>query len=112
MSNISHDYTEEYIRGLLPQRKGVILEMEKYALENNVPIIHSEVAQFLRVLIKSHNVKSILEVGTAIGYSASLMAESAIDAGNDCRVVSIERNDEMYNLALQNIKLMGMENNI
>lgn len=112
MSNISHDYIEEYVRGLLPQRQGVILEMEDYALENNVPIIHPEVAQFLRVLIKSHNVKRILEVGTAIGYSASIMAEAAGGAGSECKVVSIERNEDMYNLAIKNIELMGMENNI
>jgi len=109
MSNISHDYIEEYIRGLLPTRNGIIGDMEKYALENNVPIIHPEVAQFLRVLIKAHGVKSVLEVGTAIGYSAGLMAEAI---GADARIITIERDDSMYNLALENIKLLQMEKNI
>jgi predicted O-methyltransferase YrrM len=109
MSNISHDYIEEYIRELLPQRTGVIKDLEDYAAENNVPIIHPEVAQFLRVLIKSHNVKRILEVGTAIGYSALVMADAA---GEMCKIVTLERDDNMYDLALKNIGIMGKENNI
>lgn len=109
MSNISHDYIEEYVRGLLPERKGVIKAMEDYAAEKDVPIIHPEVAQFIRVLIKSHGVKKILEVGTAIGYSASVMAEAA---GEGCEIVTIERDDEMFSTAQENIKKMGLEKNI
>lgn len=109
MSNISHDYIEEYIRGLIPERDGYIKTLEDYAELNNVPIVHPEVAQFLRVLIKSHGVKRILEVGTAIGFSAAVMAMAA---GEDCEVVTIERDDEMYNRAMENIKIMGLEKNI
>ncbi|QCX32726.1 O-methyltransferase [Caloramator sp. E03] len=109
MSNIAHDYIEEYIRSLIPESIGYIKTLEEYAKENNVPIIHPEVAQFLRVLIKSHNVKRILEVGTAIGYSALVMA---LAAGDGCEVVSIEKNDSMYELATKNIKIMNMEKNI
>lgn len=109
MSNISHDYIEEYIRGLIPEKQGYIKAMEDYAAEKDVPIIHPEVGQFLKVLIKSHGVKKILEVGTAIGYSASLMAQAA---GDDCEIVTIERDEEMKNLANQNIQKMGLQNNI
>jgi predicted O-methyltransferase YrrM len=109
MSNIAHEYIEDYIRGLIPPRKGHIKVMEDYAIENDVPIVHSEVAQFLRVLIKSHGIKKILEVGTAIGYSASIMAEAA---GEGCRVVTIERDEDMYRLASDNIKKLDYENTI
>ncbi|MDF2673719.1 MAG: O-methyltransferase [Clostridiales bacterium] len=109
MSNISHDYIEEYVRGLIPEKQGYIKIMEDYAVEKNVPIIHPEVGQFLKVLIKSHRVKRILEIGTAIGYSAGLMAEAA---GNDCEIVTIERDEEMKSLALENIKQLGFEKNI
>lgn len=109
MSNIAHDYIEEYIRNLIPERKGHIKVMEDYALENNVPIVHPEVAQFLRVLIKSHGVKRILEVGTAIGYSASLMAEAA---GEGCSIVTIERDENSADTAEKNIREMGFESNI
>lgn len=109
MSNIAHDYIEEYIRSLIPKSKGHIKAMEEYAKKHDVPIIHPEVAQFLRVLIKSFGVKKILEVGTAIGYSAIVLAEAS---GHDCEVVTIERDEDMYNLALENVKLMEMEKNI
>lgn len=109
MSNISYDYIEDYIRGLIKDNKGYIKTMEEYALENNVPIIHKEVAQFLKVIIKSHNVKNILEVGTAIGYSASVMV---LSAGESSHVTTIERSDDMEALAIENIKKLGYENNI
>lgn len=109
MSNISHDYIENYIRGLLPENHGIISEMEDYAKENNVPIVHPEVAQFLRVIIKTKGIKRILEVGTAIGYSASVMAEAA---GCDCKIVTIEKNEDMYNMALKNIKSLGYDDRI
>lgn len=109
MSNISHDYIENYIRGLIPENHGIISEMEHYAKENNVPIVHPEVAQFLRVIIKTKGIKRILEVGTAIGYSASVMAEAA---GCDCKIVTIEKNEDMYNMALKNIKSLGYDDRI
>lgn len=109
MSNISHDYIEEYIRGLIKEPNGHIKTMLDYATLKEVPIIHPEVGQFLKVLIKSHGVKRILEVGTAIGYSASLMAEAA---GEDCKIVSIERDEEMKTLAEENIKKLGYESRI
>lgn len=109
MSNIAHDYIEEYIRELIPEKQGHIKVMEDYAKENDIPIIHPEVGQFLKVLIKSHGVKKILEVGTAIGYSAALMADAA---GDDCEIVTIERDEEIRNIAQENINKLGLKNNI
>ncbi|EYE89676.1 O-methyltransferase [Fervidicella metallireducens AeB] len=109
MSNIAHDYIEDYIRGLIKKPEGYLGEILDYAIKNDVPIIHPEVAQYLRVLIKSHNVKKILEVGTAIGYSSSVMAEAA---GADCSITTIERDDNMYSLAVENIKKQGLEKRI
>lgn len=109
MSNISYDYIEEYIRELLPKSEGHIKEMEDYAVENNVPIIHPEVAQLLRIIIKSHGVKNILEIGTAIGYSASVMS---LAAGEGSKVVTIERDDNMCLIADENIKLLGLNESI
>lgn len=109
MSNVSHDYIEEYIRGLIKNSSGYLECMEEYALENNVPIIHKEVAQFLKVIIKSHNIKNILEVGTAIGYSSSIMASAS---GKDSSIKTIEINNDMYDISIENIKKLGFENNI
>ena len=52
----------------------VIKEMERYAEANNVPIIERDSIKFIQKYIKLNNVKKILELGTAIGYSAILMA--------------------------------------
>lgn len=109
MSNIAHDYIEDYIRGLIKKPEGYLGEILDYAIKNDVPIIHPEVAQYLRVLIKSHNIKKILEVGTAIGYSSSVMAEAA---GPGCSITTIERDDKMYSLAVENIKKQGLEDSI
>lgn len=108
MSNIVHDYIEDYIRGLLPGYEGLIKELEEYAKENHVPIIQPEVARFLSFLIKCKNVKNILEVGTAIGYSAIVMST----AGNGCSVVTIERDESMIELAKQNIRKAGLDDRI
>lgn len=109
MSNIAHDYIEDYIRGLIKQPDGNIKSMEEYAHQNNVPIIHPEVAQFLKVIIKTHKVKRILEVGTAIGYSACVMAQAA---GEGVSITTIERDDAMYEIALKNIEESGFADSI
>ena len=67
MTNINEEYIEDYIRSILPHKNDYLLEMEKYARENHVPIIEPEVAQFLRVQLKLLKPKRILEVGTEIG---------------------------------------------
>ena len=52
----------------------MIEEMERYAKENNVPIMLSDGIEYLTKFIQDNNIKSILEIGTAIGYSAIKMA--------------------------------------
>ncbi len=46
MSKVAYDYMEKYIRDLIPENKGVLKELEDYAKENSVPIVHKEVANF------------------------------------------------------------------
>ena len=85
-----------------------ILEMEQYALENNVPIIEKKSIAFIMKYIKSHEIKNILEIGSAIGYSAILMASSTQEA----QVTTIERDDARYMECLKNVKKCGMEKKI
>jgi len=56
--------------------KELIVEMETYAKEKNVPIIEKDSIAFIMKYIKANNIKNILEIGSAIGYSAILMASS------------------------------------
>lgn len=85
-----------------------ILELEQYAKENNIPIMMKDGIEFLCDYIKENNVKNILEIGTAIGYSAIKMA--LVD--KNIKITTIERDIERYNLATQNIKDFGLEKQI
>ena len=88
--------------------KDVIKEMERYAEANNVPIIERDSIEFIRKYIKINNVKSILEIGTAIGYSAIKMAE--IDP--KLEVTTIERDEKKYREAVKNVNECGMDQQI
>jgi len=109
MSNINYDYIQNYVNQLIPKSEGILAELEGYAKENHVPIITPDVAAFLSILIKSTNAKKILEIGTAIGYSAILMGRAA---GDNFKITTIEKNQEMIDLASKNIKASGYDNNI
>ena len=84
--------------------KEKLKEIEKYAEENSVPIIEKNSIAFIMKYIQDNNVKNILEIGSAIGYSAILMAS----AKDDVYVTTIERDEKRYlecdkkiNVALQ-----------
>ena len=109
MSNIVYDVVEDYIRETLEPNTGQIREMEIYAEENSVPIIHKEVAELLKVILKIHRPKRILEIGCAIGYSSIFFA-SVLD--NDVEIITTERNPVMLEKAQENIKKAGLEEKI
>ena len=86
----------------------VIKEMERYAEANNVPIIEPDSILLIKKYIKLDDVKKILEIGTAIGYSAILMATTK----EDVEVTTIERDDKRYREAVKNINEIGLDNRI
>lgn len=88
--------------------KELILEMEDYAQERNVPIIEKKSIAFIMKYIKDNNVKNVLEIGAAIGYSAILMA----NATEDVFVTTIERDEERYMECLKNVKRCGLDKKI
>ncbi|WP_286033541.1 O-methyltransferase [Fusobacterium necrogenes] len=98
----------EYIISKIKENDELILEMEKYANEYNVPIVTKEVAEYLKFIVKSNGIKNILEVGTAIGYSGILMAKEI--EKNDGKLYTIEIDEERYNLAQENFKKSGLNN--
>ena len=83
-------------------------EMEEYAKLNGVPIMMKDGIEYLCNYIKEHNIKNILEVGTAIGYSAIVMASLS----PDITITTIERDEERYMLAVNNVKKYHLENQI
>jgi len=88
--------------------KNLIMEMEEYANEHNVPIIEKESIAFIMKYIKAHNIKNVLEIGSAIGYSAILMAS----ASQDVTVTTIERDNARYMECLKNVKKCGFDKKI
>ena len=92
----------EYIIGKIVETDSLILEMEAFALEYNVPIVTKEVAKYLEFLVSSHNFKNILEIGTAIGYSGTIMGKIAKKNGG--KLTTIEIDETRYNQAFENFK--------
>lgn len=86
----------------------LIREMKQYAEVNNVPIMMDEGIDFLTTFILKNHVKNILEIGTAIGYSAIMMA--LVDP--NVKITTIERDEIRYLEALKNVKAFGLENRI
>ena len=83
-------------------------EIREYAEENNVPIMTEDGIKFLTNYIKKHNIKKILEIGAAIGYSAIMMA--LVD--EEIEITTIERDEKRYLEAVKNIKKFKLEDRI
>ncbi|WP_174234335.1 O-methyltransferase [Bacillus sp. V59.32b] len=99
---------ESYLDSLIPSRKGLFAEMEQYANDFNVPIMEPEGIEALLQIIRLSRPKAILEVGTAIGYSALRMAEAASEA----KIVTIERDEERIVKAKEYIKKAGKQEQV
>ncbi len=84
-------------------------EIEKYALETEVPIIRKEMQNFLKFLLAFQKPKRILEVGTAIGFSALLMSEYG---PADCHITTIEKYEKRIPIAKENFERAGKANAI
>ena len=103
------DYVSKYIRVLQPPYEGVLSEIQEEAIDNDVPIVPHEVARFLSVILTMKKPKRILEIGTAVGFSASLMSKYLDDGGH---ITTIDRYDIMLADAKKNIARMGIEDKV
>ena len=83
-------------------------KIEEYARTNNVPIMEKEGIEFLTNYIKENNIKNILEIGAAIGYSAIKMCL----VNDNITVTTIERDEKRYLEAIKNIKEFNLEDRI
>lgn len=88
--------------------KKLLKEIEDYAKDNKVPIIQKPSIKYINDYIQVREVKSILEIGTAIGYSAICMAL----VNPDVTITTIERDEKRYLEAIKNIKKFKLENRI
>lgn len=83
--------------------------IKKEAIEKFVPIISDESLGFIEVMLNIIKPKNVLEIGTAVGYSASNFCKCLDD---DSKIVTIERNDRRFKEASKNIKELGLEKNV
>lgn len=105
------EITKEYLEGLLHlcSEEDALLEFRKEAKGNNIPIITEDVERLVKIILKSSSSKTLFEVGSAVGYSSCVFADTM---GKDSYVKTIERDEIRYIEAKNNIKKYGFEDNI
>lgn len=103
---ICYDYINDYIRNTIKKNEGILKDMEDFAAENHVPIVHPEVAKLLQVIGMTKKPMRILELGTAIGYSSILLSGILLPDG---KIDTIERYELMVERAKSNIKKANLE---
>lgn len=100
--NMRRPVVKEEIVSFMRERQAPVTdalkELEEFARRENIPIIPHETVAFFRLFLQTMKPKSILEIGTAIGFSALLMAEQVPDA----KIMTIDRNEEMIGFAKEN----------
>ncbi|MBO4374707.1 MAG: O-methyltransferase [Lachnospiraceae bacterium] len=96
--------TEVFINSLEKENTPFLDELEKTAKADNVPVIRKEVQSLLKVVLEMKKPKRLLEIGTAVGFSAILMAEYG---PKDMEIVTIENYDKRIRRAEKNIALSG-----
>ena len=109
MEYVTEDYLNLYLRTVQPSYDGTLGEVQKEAWEKQVPIVPLETARLLSVLLSIKQPKNILEIGTAVGFSAGLMCRYLPEDG---KVTTIDRFEVMLKDARVNIKKMGLEDKI
>lgn len=109
MKYFTDDYISRYIRLIQPKYDGILGEIQEEALEEEIPIVPHETARFLSTLLTIKKPKEILEIGTAVAFSAGLMSRYLQEGGH---VTTIDRYEYMLNIAKKNIKRMGLEEKI
>lgn len=109
MDTIKRDYIDEYISSLVHEDDEELQKFRDYCERRQLPIIHKEVGQFIKLMINQLNAKSILEIGTNVGYSSIFMSKAMKGQG---KLVTLERSEKFYREALKNISDFGLEKNI
>lgn len=103
--NITYDYIDGYISSLYSEENPLINEIIKFARERHIPVVCDAAALLLRFLCARERPEKILEVGTAVGCSALMMYYAS---GCDPKIVTVERNEDMADIAKKNIARAGL----
>lgn len=103
---ITDERLTTFINSLESRDLPILEEIEQEALDANVPIIRKETQSFLKVLLQIHRPMSILEAGTAVGFSALLMNAYAPEG---CHITTIENYEKRIPIARENFRRAGKE---
>ena len=106
---ISDERITTYIHSLESPESGIIERIEQEALEQSVPIIRKETQSFLKVLMTAKKPRRVLEIGTAVGFSAILMCEYMPEDGH---VTTIENYRRRIFAARENFRRAGVEGRV
>ena len=98
-----------YLHSLESADIPVLDEIEQEALADMVPIIRKETKSFLKVMLEIKRPVKILEIGTAVGFSAILMGKYSPE---ECRITTIENYEKRIPIARANFARAGMEQKI
>ena len=102
------ELSDAYIASFIPERNELLMEMERFAEQNHVPIMQLAGIESLNQILRIQNPKSILEIGTAIGYSAIRMAQALPNS----HIVTIERDVSRVQFAKEFIARSEVANRI
>lgn len=105
MNRINNEYISSFIEDIIIDYD--FLELRKFAEKENVPIMKLESKEFLKSLLAIKRPKSILEIGTAIGYSSLVF-----DKYSDAKITTIELSEDMANIALENFNKYNVDINL
>ena len=98
-----------FIHSLETENSEILETIEQEALDTFVPIIRKEMQSFLKVLLSIQKPLKILEVGTAVGFSAILMSEYVPE---ECQITTIEKYEKRIPIARENFRRAGKEKQI
>jgi predicted O-methyltransferase YrrM len=102
--NIINPLVSDYLEGFFTPINKPLAELRIYAEERHIPIITRDVERLLAVLLAGLKPRFILEIGTAIGYSAAFLATT----WKECQVDTIEMDTKAYDMAQANLKNMDL----
>lgn len=106
---IIQERMDVYLNSLDGGNGSFLDDLERRAIADEVPIIRQSMQSFLKVLLALHAPKRILEVGTAVGFSAVLMA---MNTAPDCTITTIEKYEKRIPEARKNFAASGMDSRI
>lgn len=107
--SLVEDYIAEYIENMLTDCPGKLGELQRKAYEEGLPIIPKDVVKLLGFILSIKKPKAILEIGMAVGFSASFMSQFLPEDGY---IKTIDRYPVMIERARKNFKKFGLENKI